>query len=144
MFDVVVLATDGSSSVQRAERVALDLAERFDAAVHALYVVDTDEVEASPESVREAYHDALADRGDRALAGLGERTDRAVTSTVREGRPAREIGAYAREVDADVVALGTRGRHGENRFLLGSVAEKVVRTCSVPVLTVRHLSGESE
>jgi nucleotide-binding universal stress UspA family protein len=61
---------------------------------------------------------------------------------VREGRPASEIDAYARSVDADLVAMGTRGRHGENRFLIGSVAERVVRTCPVPVLTVRQLTDE--
>jgi nucleotide-binding universal stress UspA family protein len=48
---------------------------------------------------------------------------------------------YADTEDADVVAMGTRGRHGENRFLIGSVAERVVRTCPVPVLTVRQLDG---
>jgi nucleotide-binding universal stress UspA family protein len=68
-----------------------------------------------------------------------------VRTAVREGRPAAEIAAFAREHDADVVAMGTRGRHGENRFLIGSVAERVVRTCPVPVLTVRQLAeGEDE
>lgn len=143
MFDVVVLATDGSTSVERAVSVSLDIADRFEADVHALYVVDTDEVEASPSAVRETYRDALVDRGDRVLASLSDRADGDVTTVIREGRPAREIAAYAREVDADAVSLGTRGRHGENRFLLGSVAEKVVRTCPVPVLTVRHLPDES-
>ena len=140
MIDAVVIATDGSESGERAVETALGLAERFDAAVHALYVVDEAEVEASPSSVRESYHDALAERGERILGDLQERTPDEVTIAVREGRPTREIPAYAREVDADVVALGTRGRHGENRFLLGSVAETVVRTCPVPVLTVRQLS----
>jgi nucleotide-binding universal stress UspA family protein len=42
------------------------------------------------------------------------------------------------------VALGTRGRHGENRLLLGSVAEAVVRACPVPVLTVRQLAADEE
>ena len=62
-----------------------------------------------------------------------------VTGGVREGRPADEISEYAREIDADLVTVGTRGRHGENRFLVGSVAERVVRSCPVPVLTVRQL-----
>jgi len=66
-----------------------------------------------------------------------------VTTAVREGRPATVIREYAVEHDADMVAMGTRGRHGENRFLIGSVAERVVRTCPVPVLTVRQLD-ESE
>ena len=141
MIETVVIATDGSASVERAVLVAVDLADRFDADVHALYVVDADEVEASPATVRESLHDALEERGNRVLAALEERTDRAVSTAVREGRPAPEIDSYAREVDADVVALGTRGRHGENRYLLGSVAERVVRTCPVPVLTVRQLAA---
>ena len=144
MFDVVLIATDGSRSVERAVSVALDLADRFGADVHALYVVDTDEVDASPESVRESYRDGLAERGERALDEIAERADGEATTAIREGRPAPEIADQAREVGADVVALGTRGRHGENRLLLGSVAEAVVRTCPVPVLTVRQLAADEE
>lgn len=139
MFDSVVVATDGSESVQRAVGVALDLAERFDATVHALYVVDASEVESSPETVREELREALEADGEQALSAVAERASTDVRTAVREGRPAAEITAYAREVDADLVATGTRGRHGENRFLVGSVAERVVRTCDKPVLTVRQL-----
>ena len=141
MFDTVVIATDGSESVKRAIAVALDLAERFDAAVHALYVVDTGDVEGSPESVRDDLRQALEARADEALAEVTGRTDAEVVTAVREGRPAQEISGYATANDADVVAMGTRGRHGENRFLIGSVAERVVRSCPVPVLTVRQLEG---
>ncbi|MFC6615407.1 universal stress protein [Halopenitus salinus] len=142
MFDTIVIATDGSDSVRRAVDVALDLADRFDSAVHALYVIDSGEVDSSPEAVREDLRDALDERGRSALSDVADRTDLRVETAVREGRPAAEISGYAREVDADVVATGTRGRHGENRFLIGSVAERVVRTCPVPVLTVRQLSEE--
>ncbi|WP_227133316.1 universal stress protein [Halorubellus salinus] len=142
MFDSVVVATDGSESVQRAVDVSLDFAERFDATVHALYVVDASEVESSPESVRDELRSALEADGEAALSAVAERASVDVTTAVREGRPAAEITAYAREVDADVVASGTRGRHGENRFLIGSVAERVVRTCDRPVLTVRQLQEE--
>jgi nucleotide-binding universal stress UspA family protein len=144
MIDTVVVATDGSASVERAVAVALDLADRFDAAVHALYVVDTGEVESSPEAVRDEVREALERQGEEALGAVADRTDREVTTAVREGRPPAVISEYAREVDADVVATGTRGRHGENRFLVGSVAERVVRTCPVPVLTVRQLEGGAE
>lgn len=139
MIDTVVIATDGSQSVERAERVAIDLADRFDATVHALYVIDEGEIEASPEAVRADYLTALQDRATRALTDVTEVAERPVVTTIREGRPVAEINAYATEIDADVVALGTRGRHGEARFLLGSVAEQVVRTCPIPVLTVRQL-----
>jgi len=144
MFDTVVVATDGSASVRRAVTAALDLAERFDASVHALYVIDEAHVEASPAAVRDDLHAALAARGQEATGHVAERAGLDVETAVREGRPAQEIGAYAAEQDADVVALGTRGRHGENRLLIGSVAERVVRTCPVPVLTVRQLEGAAD
>ncbi|SIR64976.1 universal stress protein [Natronorubrum thiooxidans] len=141
MFDTVVVATDGSESVKRAIDVALDLADRFDAEVHALSVVDASEVDASPQQLRDELRTALETTADAALATVEERADEdtEITTAVREGRPAAEICEYAREIDADLVATGTRGRHGENRLLLGSVAERIVRTSPAPVLSVRQL-----
>ena len=144
MMDTVVIATDGSACVRRAVRVALDLADRFDATVHALSVVEESEVSSAPENVRDQLRTALEAHCEDAVEGLAAEADRPVITAVREGRPSVEIKTYAREVDADVVATGTRGRHGENRLLVGSVAEQVVRTCPVPVLTVRRLDdGET-
>jgi len=147
MFDTIVVATDGSDSVRRAVSVTVDVAARFDAEVHAVYVVDAGEVESSPDAVREDLRDALDDQGRDALDRVADAAhdcddDLDVTIEVCEGRPASEVDAYARDVDADLVAMGTRGRHGENRFLIGSVAERVVRTCPIPVLTVRQLTEE--
>jgi nucleotide-binding universal stress UspA family protein len=144
MFDTVVVATDGSESVSRAADCALDLAARFDAAVHALYVLDETQVESLPEDVHDEVRDALDEQSTEALEAVAttnrERPDPVdLETTVRVGRPTERIISYAEEVDADVVAVGTRGRHGEHSFLLGSVAERVVRTCPVPVLTVRQL-----
>ncbi|MFB6173650.1 MAG: universal stress protein [Halobacteriales archaeon] len=139
MFETVVVATDGSESVERAVDWALDIAERFEAEVNALSVVDTGEVEGAPEEVREEFRAGLEERAEAAIADVADRAEGEVVTAVRDGRPADAIPAYARERDADLVALGTRGRHGENRFLVGSVAERVVRTCPVPVLTVRAL-----
>jgi nucleotide-binding universal stress UspA family protein len=144
MFDTVVVSTDGSESVERAITVALDLAERFDAEVHALYVVDSSDVEGSPEQVRDELQTALEDAAEAALRAVVDATDREIVTAVREGRPAAEIIGYVKDFDADMVAMGTRGRHGEHSFLLGSVAEAVVRRCPVPVLTVRQLDGDEE
>ena len=143
MIDSVVLATDGSASVARATAVALDLARRFGAEVHALYVVEESDVAAAPEDVRDRLREALEADGETALEDIREASGQAITTAVREGRPASEIGTHAREHDADLVAVGTRGRHGEHRFVLGSVAEAVVRNCPVPVLTVRQLDAGS-
>jgi nucleotide-binding universal stress UspA family protein len=147
MFETVVIATDGSESAARAVRLALDFADRFDATVHALYVVDAGEIDHSPADVRETLEDALEAAGGEALSfveecAASERPDSDVVTAVREGEPADEIIEYAEDNDADVVATGTRGRHGDHAFLLGSVAEAIVRHCPVPVLTVRQLSDE--
>lgn len=144
MFDTVVVATDGSESVKRAVEVTLDVADRFDADVHALTVVDASEVDASPEQLRDELRAALESQAEQALQTVETRADRSVTTAVRDGRPAPEISTYAREVDADLIVVGTRGRHGENRLLLGSVAERLVRTAPVPILTVRQLESAAE
>lgn len=145
MFDTVVVATDGSDSVERAVVVALDLAARFDADVHALSVIDEGEVDASPPQLREELTTALETHAEAALGEVRERAGPGIETAVREGQPATEICEYARAINADLIVTGTRGRHGENRLLLGSVAERIVRTAPIPVLTVRQLeTGEDD
>ncbi len=144
MFETLVVATDGSESVSRAVGCALDLAARFDATVHALYVVDAAQVESLPDRLHEEVRDALDEQSHEALtaveaANAAREAPAPLETAVRVGRPAERINRYAEAVDADAVAMGTRGRHGEHSFLLGSVAERVVRTCPRPVLTVRQL-----
>jgi nucleotide-binding universal stress UspA family protein len=144
MFETVVMATDGSESVARAVDCALDLAAKFDATVHALYVVNEGQVESLPERLHSDVRQALDEQGQEALDAVIEanvaRGDPVPLETaVRVGRPAKQIIGYARDIEADAVAMGTRGRSGEHSFLLGSVAERVVRTSPLPVLTVRQL-----
>jgi nucleotide-binding universal stress UspA family protein len=144
MFETVVIATDGSASAQRSVAAALDIAERFDATAHALYVVDESDIQSSPEQVRDDLQSALREAGTEALSTV-EREAAGMTDIVtatREGEPASEILHYADEIDADLIATGTRGRHGEHAFLLGSVAERIVRQSSTPVLTVRQVDGD--
>jgi nucleotide-binding universal stress UspA family protein len=142
MFETVVIATDGSESARRGVQTALDIAAAFEATVHALYVVDTDE---SPER-RDDLDDALSEVGEEALDVVRAEADdigtAAVVTTIREGDPATEIIEYAEEVDADVIGMGTRGRTGDHAVLLGSVAEAVVRRAPMPVLTTRQLESD--
>jgi nucleotide-binding universal stress UspA family protein len=139
MFDLLVVATDGSRSGERAVATALDLASRFDAAVHAVSVVDPERMAEVPDETAEETRDALHERASSAADAVAEQAPAPieVSTVVREGRPADAIVDYADEADADAVALGTRGRGGDEGFVLGSVAEAVVRTCERPVLTVR-------
>lgn len=142
MFETVVVATDGSESVRRAVDCTLDLATRFDATVHALYVIDASRVDSLPEDLRDDVRGALDQQAREALDSVAAAADRDVHTEIREGRPSTEICRYGDEVNADLVATGTRGRDGEHSFLLGSVAEDVVRTCDAPVLTVRQLETD--
>jgi nucleotide-binding universal stress UspA family protein len=148
MYDDVLVATDGTDGSARAVDHALAVADRFDATVHALYAVDTQVVAADPEGFGEAgtVRAALRREGERATADLVERAEAtgvAARAVVREAAtPRRAIVGYAREEGVDLVAMGTHGRSGIRRILLGSTAESVVRTSPSPVMTVRS-GGES-
>ena len=65
------------------------------------------------------------------------------TIHLREGKPAHAIAELAADLHADLIIVGTHGRHGLERFLMGSVAEGVVRTASCPVLVVRPVGAQS-
>ncbi|MEF8907324.1 MAG: universal stress protein [Haloarculaceae archaeon] len=138
MYDDILLPTDGSAGMETVIDHAGRLAAEHGARVHALYVVDTASLSDLPvEGTFEGVSRQLNTEGGRALADVEERLDAPVERTLREGSPAREIVAYAAEEDCDVVVMGTHGRTGVDRLILGSVAERVVRSSPVPVLTVR-------
>ena len=143
MYDEILFPTDGSDGAETALDHALDLAETYDATVHVLFVLDTDYLgrgaaEATPG-------DSLRAMGEQAVDETVERvTGRGVDAvgTVREGEPYREIVEYAADLEDGLIVMGTHGRRGLDRFLLGSVTEKVVRLSPVPVLTVRTGEGD--
>lgn len=140
MYDRILLPTDGSAGMADVVDHAGALAAAHGATVHLLYVVDAGgfaglPMETSWESVSELLHEegrAALDAAERRLDG-----NVPVERATVEGSPSREIVAYADEHDCDLVVMGTHGRGGLDRILLGSVAERVVRTAEVPVFTVR-------
>jgi nucleotide-binding universal stress UspA family protein len=67
---------------------------------------------------------------------------RARPIVLTETTPAAGIVAYAKEQQVDLIVMGTHGRHGWSHVMMGSVAEKIVRTAPCPVLTVRHPEHE--
>jgi nucleotide-binding universal stress UspA family protein len=140
----ILVPTDFSDCSTPAVRYGAELAEKFGAELVLLHVVP-DAVLALPDAVMPtpvpaADLDALTDSGKQGLANLiaaeklGARHPRA---EVRIGSPAAEVVAAAGDLHADLVCIGTHGRGGLSRVLLGSVAEQVVRHAPCPVLTVR-------
>lgn len=138
MYDDILLPTDGSAGMAVVVDHAGRLAAEHGARIHALYVVDTASLSDLPvEGGFEGVSRQLNTEGGEALEAVEDRLDVPVERTLKEGSPAREIVAYANEEGCDVVVMGTHGRTGVDRLILGSVAERVVRSSSVPVLTVR-------
>jgi nucleotide-binding universal stress UspA family protein len=164
MYDTILYPVDGSDGAAAARDHVEDLARTYDATVHVLFVaqnpalhglagdVDTPdapgmggEPEGSTTGMRgsgtgsaelqsevEARGQAVVDEVADALEGVETRT------AVLAGAPHEAILDYADDHGVDIVVMGTHGRTGLDRYLLGSVTEKVVRLSDVPVLTVRQ------
>jgi len=141
-FKRILVATDFSETAAHAVSVAADLALKFDAELTLLSVWEIPPVSYGtslyfPGDLAGPIHDAAQSALDRAGDALKKQVARA-TTILREGEPWQEILNGAEAERADLIVLGTHGRRGLSRALLGSVAERVVRLSKVPVLTV-HL-----
>ena len=143
MYERILLPTDGSDTMLDVVEHAVSLAEIHDATLHVLYVVNTASVSDLPlESSWEGLRHALEREGTAALEDVERTVEQRATDVdlrtdLAEGSPSREIVRYADQQDCDVVVMGTHGRSGFDKLLLGSVAERVVRSSNVPVLTIR-------
>lgn len=142
MFGEILLPTDGSEGVGRAIDATVAMAEKFDARIHVLFVAEPPrfhEYGASValtnimQSLQEAGRQILDETAERIRnRGLSN-----VETALRQGHPAEEILQYADEHRVELIVMGTHGRRGLNRMLLGSITEEVVRTSHIPVMTVR-------
>lgn len=137
MYERILLPTDGSENAERAVERAIDLATTYDADLHLLYVVDVKHMTSA--TAENLMHEKLEQTGQTAIDDITDHAEQAgiaVNSVVVPGTPAREILTYTEDNDIDIIVMGTRGRTGFDRLLLGSVTEKVVRLSDTPVLTV--------
>ena len=141
MYDKILVPTDGSDCAAKALEHAEQLADMFDAEIHLLYVVDV-----RMNTAGEYYANMmgnLREAGSKRLDKISEDLDRdKVVSKVVEGVPHTEINDYAEENGIELVVMGTHGRTGLNRLLIGSTTEKIVRTSNVPVMTVGNEKEE--
>ena len=140
MYSDILVPTDGSDASTAALDHALSLASQYDARIHALYVVDW-EPYGLVEEGKSVIVDTLHDEGSAAVARVEEEAETVgvdVRTGVVEGDIHRRILDYATEEGVDLIVMGTHGRRGLDRLLIGSVTERVVRSSPVPVLTVRQ------
>lgn len=137
----VLVPIDGSQSADAALETGIDLAAETGATLHVITLIDT-----SKPWHRVVSGETLDDLGKDVLDNALLRAEAADVGTIEgsvgRGKPETAILDYAADHDVDCIVMGTHGRSGLNRYLLGSVTEHVVRTADTPVLSVRAVEDE--
>jgi nucleotide-binding universal stress UspA family protein len=139
LFNKILIATDGSKYTQGAIRKGIEIARLHKAKVYALYVIDTRALITSngmpaPENI----YTILQDEGRDAVQQVKDAAGGVdVEPVVLSGHPSSVIVKFAKEHGVDLIVTGTLGKSGIEELLLGSVADKVIRTATCPVLVVK-------
>ena len=140
LFRNILIATDGSEYTKKAVDHGIELANNNGAKIHAIYVIDTSAYGSIPLSAPMEYaYSLLRQEGDMAIKYVTDRAEAAgleAEGIIVQGHPAEEIIKYAEENSIDLIVMGTLGKSGLDRFLLGSVADKVIRNSKIPVIAV--------
>ena len=144
MFKHILVPVDGSETSLQAVSKAAELAKAFNSEVTAVYVLDPypfTGVGADFAYGQAQYLSAATAEANKALEDVTERmkdTGVTVKTLVGEGHAIHEgIGRVGENVGADLIVMGSHGRRGLEKLVLGSVAQRVLQTAKVPVLVVR-------
>ncbi|HEY5702730.1 MAG TPA: universal stress protein [Gammaproteobacteria bacterium] len=137
----ILCPVDFSDISTRVLQISADLAKRFGADLHVIHVFQLpatmlEAVYEDPTDMEEEIRQRLNDKLNEFVQKT-KKPDVKITTGVYEGVPDVEIITSARENQADMIVMGTRGKTGLSHVLLGSVAERVIRNAEVPVMTVR-------
>lgn len=131
MFKTILVPTDGSEFAGRAEDVAISMAGKYDARIVGVYVID--------EKLIYPY-DILEDEGKSILKNLSKKAKEngaIVDEILVFGDPRKDIPTITKRMNADIVVIGTHGKKGLEKLILGSVAESILKSVEVPVLLVK-------
>jgi nucleotide-binding universal stress UspA family protein len=140
-FRRILVPTDFTDTSERALDWAFSFSERLGSSITVMHAYEIPII-GFPDGALVATAEIATRMNEAARTGLERVVSRRtggkvpVDSVLREGVPWEEITAVADEIDADMIVIGTHGRKGLARALLGSVAENVVRTATRPVLTI--------
>jgi len=134
----IVVPVDKSMRAQKALDLALE--EFPDANITALHVIETVvdvyDIEETDEDVLAAKKRDAEEILDEAVE-IAAKQNYTIDTEMRVGKPANEIVEYAAETETDWIIIGSHGRSGLSRILIGSVAESVARRAPIPVMIVR-------
>lgn len=138
----ILVPVDFSEHSDRALAYALDLAKSTSGTVHVMHAFELPVI-GFPDGTLVATAEMAAKIVDSAQSSLDKLVTAhkgsgvTLTATLKQADPRTAIVSMAKELDADLIVMGTHGRRGLAHVLIGSVAENVVRTSTVPVLTLR-------
>ncbi len=141
MFKKILIATDGSDIAENAADFGIKLAKNLNSEVYCIYVVDTTAFSSiNNETLWQNLKSILEEEGKKALKNVENKVKNLnlrFYPVLKYGNPHEEIVKFAKDKGIDLIVMGTSGRSGLNRFLIGSVAEKVIRTAPCPVMVIR-------
>jgi nucleotide-binding universal stress UspA family protein len=139
MFEKILIATDGSAKNQPAVKKGLELAREFGSMVYAVYVIDeTTFTSAEAGALTGELYMSLKEEGEKAVEDVKQIANGQKAETlVLSGRPANVITEFAVKNKVDLIVVGSQGKTGLERLILGSVAESIIRMADGMVLVVK-------
>jgi nucleotide-binding universal stress UspA family protein len=137
----ILVPTDGSDYSIRAAEYAISVAKMFSAQIYVVYVIDKVVIDQiSKVTERDSVERELKEDGQRYVNyvhGLADKEGVKSSSLLAKGSPYEQIVHLVRELNIDLIVMGTYGRRGAERVLIGSVAERVIEYAPCPVLVIK-------
>ncbi len=131
LFERIMIPTDGSKFAARSEDVTMEIAKKFNSTVVAVHIID--------EKLIYPF-EVLEDEGKSILKKVRERAEKedlAIEEVLIVGSPIHDMAKIVKKTKSDLVIIGTHGKTGLEKLILGSVAESALKTVQVPLLLVK-------
>ena len=145
MIKKIMIATDGSDTSKKAAMIGIDIAHRANGSITAVYVMEILRLAHLPgyatlPGLKEKVLELMQEEGQQATQFVEDQAQMMNVSSqkiVAQGSPSEELLKASQKLGMDLIIMGSLGRTGIEKFLLGSVAEKVVLQSTIPVLLIR-------
>ena len=131
MFERIMFPTDGSEFAARSEDFVMEIAKKFGSTVVAVYIIDDKLI---------YPFEVLEDEGKSILKKVSDRgnvENIKVEEVLIVGSPTHDMAKIVKKTNSDIIIIGTHGKTGLEKLILGSVAESALKTVKVPVLLVK-------
>jgi len=135
----ILIAHDGSKSSEKALKKGLEVAEKFSSSVTVISVVPELYLTELMEMDRVRILETLTEDAKKTMDQIRTKTAgfKSLKTIIKQGNPAEEILETAKKIKADLIVTGSHGRHGAQKFLLGSVSSKIIDHAPCAVLVVK-------